>query len=101
MVRALAFATCAAVLVLYALRGGSFDVVPRAELGIAAWWIAGLGWAVGVLPRARLGRTGWLPVVGLLALAAWTALSLRWTESDERTAAELARVFHHAGFLVL
>ncbi|MDA0185484.1 O-antigen ligase family protein [Solirubrobacter phytolaccae] len=101
MVRALAFASCAAVLVLYALRGGSFDVVPRAELGIAAWWIAGLGWAVGVLPRAHIRRVGWLPFAGLLALAAWTALSLRWTESDERTAAELARVFHHAGFLVL
>ena len=46
---------CALVLVLYALRGGSFDVVPRSELGIAAWWTIALGWAVGVLPRARLG----------------------------------------------
>ncbi|MBE2314495.1 O-antigen ligase family protein [Solirubrobacter sp. CPCC 204708] len=101
MVRALAFVVCAAVVGLYALRGGSFDVVPRAELGIAAWWIVALGWAVGVLPRARVGRAGWLPAFGLLALAAWTALSLRWSESDQRTAAELARVFHHAGLLVL
>jgi hypothetical protein len=97
----LVFAASAAVLVLYALRGGSFDVVPRSELGIAAWWAIALGWAFGVLPRARLERAAALPVAGLVLLAAWTALSLRWTESDERTVLELARIAHHAGFLVL
>ena len=73
------FAASTAVLVLYALRGGSFDVVPRSELGIAAWWAVALGWAFGVLPRARLERVAALPVAGLVLLAGWTALSLRWT----------------------
>ena len=31
-------------------------------------------------------------LVVAIALAAWTALSMTWTESDERTATELARV---------
>ena len=95
------FLASAGVLVLYALRGGSFDVVARSELGIAAWWAVAIGWALGVLPRARLGLGAALPVAGLALLAAWTALSLTWTESDERTVTELARVAHHAGFLVL
>jgi hypothetical protein len=95
------FLAVAGVLGLYALRGGTFDVVPRAELGIAAWWAIGLGWATGLLPCARLGGWALAPLAGLVALAAWTALSLTWTESAERTGGEIARLAHHIGFLAL
>ncbi len=99
--QAATFLAVAGVLVLYALRGGTFDVVPRAELGIAAWWALGLGWATGVLPRARFGGWALAPLAGLVLLAAWTALSLTWTESAERTGGELARLAHHVGLLAL
>ena len=43
-----------------------------------------------------------IALVGLLgAFTVWTALAFIWTESDERTATELARVVTYLGFLVL
>lgn len=60
-----------------------------------------LGFATGLLPRARIGRLSALPLAGLAALALVTVFALSWTESDERTVTELARVLHHAGVVVL
>ena len=42
-----------------------------------------------------------LPAVGLLALVAITALGLTYSESDERTVNEIARVLHYAGVIIL
>jgi hypothetical protein len=90
------------LLVFYlAMRGGGYDPVVRGEVGVAVWWIVLLGVAVGVLPRAPLGRAAWLGLGLLGAVAVWTALALTWTESDERTATELARVATHVGFLAV
>ena len=60
-----------------------------------------LGFATGLLPRARIGRLSALPLAGLAALALVTVFALSWTQSDERTVNELARVLHHAGVVVL
>jgi tetratricopeptide (TPR) repeat protein len=60
-----------------------------------------LGFATGLLPRARIGRLSALALAGLAALALVTVFALSWTESDERTVTELARVLHHLGLLVL
>ena len=82
------------VLILYlALQGGGYDAIVREEIGIAVWWIVLCAVGSGALPLpAQEPRRG----VGRLALFAgfvvWTALSLGWTESVERTATELARV---------
>lgn len=97
----LAFIGTFAVLLYYALRGGSYDVVVRQEEAIAVWWVIGLGWAAGVLPRFRRPRGSRFPLLALAGLVLWTALSLGWTESDSRTLAELARDLHYAGLLVL
>ena len=42
-----------------------------------------------------------LPAIGLVALVAVTALGLTYTESDERTVDELARVLHYGGVVAL
>jgi hypothetical protein len=89
-------------LILYlGLNNGGYDVIERSEVGIIVWWIVLLGTLVGALPAAGGTRAGWL-MFGLLALfAGWTALSLSWTESAERTAIELARVATYMGVFAL
>lgn len=90
------------VLVLYlALQGGGYDLIVRSEVGIAAWWIVLLGSLVGVLPRARIGRAGWAMLGVLAAFALWTGLGIAWSESAERSAAELARVAALLGIFAL
>src|SRR5205823_1003440 len=44
---------------------------------------------------------GLLALASLGLLAAWTALGLDVTSSDERTLAEVTRVLHHGGLLLL
>jgi tetratricopeptide (TPR) repeat protein len=99
--RVAAFAGAAGLLVLYALRGGSYDVVARQEAGIAIWWVLALGLGLGLLPRARLPGVALAPFVALTLLAGWIALGFAWTGSDERTLLELARVVAYAGLFLL
>lgn len=74
------------------LSGGGFDPLVSNQVGIAIWWVLLLGVLVGALPVRRLGIAP-LTALGLLAgLAVWTALSLLWTESSEKTAADVALV---------
>lgn len=90
----------AALLVVYlGLKHGGYDPIPRDQLGIAIWWAVLVGVAVEALPVPGRTRAS-LAALGLLGgFAAWTALSLGWTGSSERTAAELARVVTYLGVL--
>jgi hypothetical protein len=79
--------------VLYlGLEGGGYDPVVRGEVGIVVWWIVLLGAVLGLLPVRGLRRTAWAGLALMAAFTVWTALSLTWTESDERTMAELGRL---------
>jgi hypothetical protein len=75
--------------------------VIRQQTALVVWWAIALGFAFGVLPRARLDSSLILPAVALAGLVLWTLLSLTWTESSERTWAELSRLLSYAGFVVL
>ena len=99
--RVTAFVAFAGLVIAYALPGGAYDVVVRQEYGIVIWWLVGLGFVTGVLPRNLPGRFGLLFVLALAAYAGWTALSLGWTQSAERTTAEIARVLDYLGLVVL
>jgi len=91
-----------ALLVVYlALKSGGYDPIPRDQLGIVAWWGLLLGVAVEALPVPGRTRASLAVLVLLGGFAAWTALSLGWTGSSERTAAELARVVTYLGVLAL
>jgi len=92
----------AALLIVYlALNNGGYGVIERSEAGIVVWWVVLVGTLAGALPVAGGTRTGRLLLVVLAAFAGWTALSLGWTESSERTATELARAAVYLGVLAL
>jgi hypothetical protein len=83
------------------LEGGGFDPLVHDPVGIAVWWLLLAGVLVGALPRRRPGALA-LTALGLLvAFVAWTALSLGWTESPDKTWAELARVSGYLGVFAL
>src|SRR4051794_8544916 len=88
-------------LLVAALRGGSYAVIPRTQGAIAIWWVIGVAIAFGLLPRYRWSRAVRVAVAGLLGLAAWTALGLLWTDSAERTLEEALRVLGYAGIVML
>lgn len=89
-------------LVLYlGLKGGGFDPLVHDQVGIAAWWVLLAAVAVGALPRRRPATLAWVALGLLTAYVAWTALSLTWTESSEKTAEELALVAGYLGVFAL
>jgi O-antigen ligase len=83
------------------LRGGGYDEIIRGEIGVAVWWFVLLGAAVGALPVARLGRSAWIAIGVLAGFTAWTALGISWSESAERSMAEVGRVAALLGVFVL
>src|SRR5580704_12621164 len=100
--RGVAFVLAAALVLVYALRGGgSYDVVVFEQNGLVVWLVLGLGIACGLLPRARPSGAQLLLLGALLAYVAWTALSLLWTSSSERTFEEVARTLDYLGLAVL
>lgn len=92
--------TCALIAYL-SLKGGGYDLIVRSEVGLAIWWLVLFGTLIGLLPLARIGTTGWT-MLGLLAgLALWTGLGIGWSESAERSVAELGRVTTYLGVFAL
>ncbi len=90
-----------ALTVYLGLSGGGFDPLDSLPAGIAIWWILLLGIAVGALPRRRPGPLA-LVALGILAcFLLWTGVSLRWTESSEKTALEVARLALYLGAFAL
>lgn len=99
--RAAGFLFALALTLLLAFEGGGYDLVIRQEAGLAIWALIALGLATGVLPRARLTTAAWVALGGFGAFAALNLLAHSWTDSDERTTAELARVLQYGGVVVL
>jgi hypothetical protein len=99
--RATAFCVAAGLLTWLALSGAGYDLVLRQEVGLAVWALIAVGFALGALPRCRPERATIVPLLCGLGLILWMLLSLTWTESDERTTAEIARVLTFAGLIVL
>jgi len=101
LAKALAWLVPAALIVYLSLQNGGYDAIPRGEIGMLVWWGLLVAVIAGAVALTGLPRSTKL-LVGLLAgLAVWTALSLAWSESDERSAIELARVLTYLGILVL
>lgn len=99
---AVAFAATAALVLLYALRGGgSYDIVTFEEYGLAIWWVLALAFALGLLPRRRPAVPMLVLFGALAAYSGWTALSLLWSQSAQLTMQELARSLDYLGLVVL
>ena len=83
------------------LSGGGYDLVVRSEVGILIWWGLLLAAIVGLAPRARWTWAGWVAAGLLAAFFAWTWIATGWTQSEERTLIEVARLATYLGVLAL
>ncbi len=90
-----------ALTVFLGLSGGGYDPLVGGQVGIAIWWLVLLAVLVGAVPRRRPGPLACWALGLLAAFVLWTALSLRWTESTEKTAADLAQVASFLGIFAL
>src|SRR5918995_1661279 len=91
-----------AVLIFFlSLENGGYDLIPLSQGGVAVWGLILVAAVVGFLPGVWRGFPNGLLIALLAAFAGWTALSFAWTESDERTMIELARVVTYLGVFVL
>ena len=99
--RVAAFAGAGGLVAYLAVDGAGFDLIVRQRVGLLAWLIVGLGFAIGVLPRGRPHPVTLYPGIALAALAGWAMLSLAWTSSAERTVAEIVRLATYGGLIVL
>jgi O-Antigen ligase len=88
---------CFGLVVYLGLNGGGYDPLVGDQAGIAVWWVLVVAVAVGALPARPPGALAWAALGLLAAFVVWTALSLSWTESTEKTAADLARVVTYLG----
>jgi hypothetical protein len=101
MRRIVAFLVAASFTSYLALKGAGYDIVIRQQFFLIVWALIGLGFAFGALPRGYPDRALLIPLAAHVGLILWTALSFTWTDSDERTMAELARIVGYAGVVVL
>ena len=99
--RALAFGGAGGLLAYMGFEGAAYDIVTRQQIALSVWSLIALGLALGVFPRGTLGRPALVPLLGAAGLVAWMLLSFTWTESAERTTAEIARVLGYAGLITL
>jgi hypothetical protein len=90
-----------AAIVYLGLEGGGYDPLVHDQVGILAWWVLLGTVLVGALPRRRPRPTALAALAVFAGFLAWTALSLGWTESSERTFAEVARLAGYLGFFAL
>jgi hypothetical protein len=92
---------CFGLVVYLGLEGGGYDPLVHDQVGLLAWWALLAAGLVGAVPRRRPGRFAWLALGLLAAFVVWTGLSLTWTESVDRTSADLARVAGYLGIFGL
>ena len=88
------------LIVYLGVRQGGYDTVISSQVAIAAWWVILLVLAFGLV-RARLGRAGWIGIGLLAGYAAWTTLSLAWTESSESTMTDVSQMLLYVGLMLL
>lgn len=85
----------------YALHHGSYSLSDRQVPALLIWFAIAILATFGELPAARPSRAVWAPFAALVGLAAWTLLSLTWTESAERSFDEFTRIVGYLGVLVI
>lgn len=90
-----------ALIVYLGLEGGGYDVIVRSQVGMAIWWLILFGALCGLLPVRRVSRSAWISLGAMAALVLWVGLSISWSDSSERSVAELARISTLGGVFVL
>jgi O-antigen ligase len=98
---AVGFAIAAAVFALSYANGG-FAPTTRSYAAIAAWWLLGIGAAIGIATVwAGIGRLA-LVAVGLLsAFALWILISVNWAADVERSFEQFNQVSLYVAVFVI
>ncbi len=99
--RRVAFVVAFALLAVLALEAGGYGLITRQQFALGVWGAVAAGLLLGAFPRGVPVRALAIPAAAAAGLIAWLALSLLWTESDERTVAELARLLGYLGLITL
>lgn len=86
---------------LLALNNGSYALTVRLALTIAIWWAIAIGVGLRLASLERMPRAAYLGAAGLALLALFTALSIGWSPSAEKSYYEAARVLLYLGAFVL
>jgi O-Antigen ligase len=81
---------------------GGFGTTTRSYAGIAAWWILGVGAAVGIASAwSGVNRLA-LAAIGLLsAYSAWVLISISWAADAERALAQFNQVSLYVAVLAI
>jgi len=81
---------------------GGWDTTTKSYAGISAWWLLGVGAAIGLAAaRERVDRLA-LAALGLLSLfALWTLISMSWASDGGRAFAEFNLVSFYVAVLAL
>jgi len=90
----------AGLIVYLGMKNGGYEQPVYSEIGIAAWWLIGIGCLAGALSM-RIGRAGWIGLGLFAAFTAWTALGVVWSESSGRSMIEVARVLTYLGLFAV
>jgi O-Antigen ligase len=81
---------------------GGFDTTTKAYAGISAWWLLGIGAAVGLgAARSGVDRLA-LAAVGLFAaFGIWTLISMQWASDKGRAFAQFDQVSLYVAVLAI
>jgi hypothetical protein len=86
---------------LLALNNGSYALNDRLALAVAVWWAIAIGVGLRLVSLERTPRTAYTAAAGLTLLALFTALSIAWSASAEKSFYEADRVLLYLGAFVL
>ncbi|MDX6581816.1 MAG: hypothetical protein QOI10_1000 [Solirubrobacterales bacterium] len=90
-----------AVIAYLGLNNGGYGVIERSQVGIVLAWVLLVVTVLAAIPLAGGTVAGRVTIGIFVAFTAWTALSLSWTDSSERTMIEVARVGTYAAAFAL
>jgi hypothetical protein len=81
---------------------GGFNTTTRAYAGIAAWWLLGIGAAIGIgAALTRFDRLALAAVGFLAAFAVWVLISVNWAADAERAFAQFTQVSLYVAVLAV
>jgi len=92
----------AAVAFVLSYENGGFDGTTRAYAAISAWWLLGVGAALGIgVGRTQIHRLALWSLGLFAAFAVWTLISIEWAPDAERTFSEFDLVSLYVVVLAL
>ncbi|MGH2964541.1 MAG: O-antigen ligase family protein [Solirubrobacterales bacterium] len=94
----------AAVAVLYvalAVANGGYSSELTAGATVGIWWAVVIGLAMGAWPRSRVPGAAVGAGASLVALAAWTAISIGWASDAGGAFVEVVRALGYLGLFLL